>query len=1038
MGKKFLLSAGISLCAFSGLFAQSDNLFVQKVDSVTINLNKLDISTGILYDRVAPLAGLDLFNAQTDTCNASLFSQAYFEMYYASYNTAPMATPGLSDSMIQDNNISRIVPVGILDYQFNMMDSFAVQNNLFTFQNGLLYDVPGRPQSPYFLKRIQLAALLADSISAGEIKLKWIPAFFKSNISLTVSSISITGLTPSPLSLPLNGDSIVVTLSSPGVKTMQIQVNYSNGQSFTRTCALLVTGSGSSARVNGASDPNDVYWFSSTIPFQGYTEPAAYCGKNQVNVYSRGTDNTLKPIMKPILILDGFDPTNKRDAPIIYEHAFVYYDQNNVRQNFAQELRNSGYDVIIINHPTYNDNIRTRNDPNNLLPYWNTTLPYRRSTVNGGGDYIQRNAMVLIAIIQDINSQLQANGSTEQLIIVGPSMGGQISRYALRYMETHGMNHNCRLWVSFDSPHEGAVLPIGVQRLTTGFKNISKAAKTSLEVQINCPAAMEQLIHHHSSEQEYPTGAVVNGINIKNTYYQEINNLGWPQQCRKIAMISGSDKGKFVAPGLPGFKAIDVDVKIRRYARFLLGGLLGLASNPSVVKGNVYIAPDQQQNRGVVFDGRILFRNLVTRYAVAPSYIGTTIDLVPAGTYPGFSEIKETSDGKWSANFLKNIASQNFNAILSIHSHIPTYSALALGRGPNANPNRKWDDNINTDVTCASTSTKESPFDAYWGPSFNTRHDSLLYGHVTRLRDEFNGIPMLGQPLANLVISGHEGSLGICNNSPSTFTIDIVGASINWSSSPAGKVNLIQTGPSSVMVIPINSPTGTFTLSANVTLCNKTVLIQRVIPFNTAPPHSCSQIGGGPCTIYTCYTGSGSLQLNIPVPNLGNTSSWHWQVSGGVFQGNVTDMYVPANMASYNIVYPDLNTTCIVRVRPVTLCNVESTDEPLKWIIGSYICGRRYTIFPNPAHTMLTVTANETGKPGSSESARIIEGRPAMIPNRISRIQLINASGVVVKDYRPASGSNTAIDVSTLKNGLYILKVSGPDGTEQHKVIIAH
>lgn len=51
-----------------------------------------------------------------------------------------------------------------------------------------------------------------------------------------------------------------------------------------------------------------------------------------------------------------------------------------------------------------------------------------------GGDYIERNAFTLVKLIQQTNAQLQANGSTEKLVIVGASAGGLVSRYALAYM----------------------------------------------------------------------------------------------------------------------------------------------------------------------------------------------------------------------------------------------------------------------------------------------------------------------------------------------------------------------------------------------------------------------------------------------------------------------------------------------------------------------------------------------------------------------------------------------------------------------------
>ena len=68
-----------------------------------------------------------------------------------------------------------------------------------------------------------------------------------------------------------------------------------------------------------------------------------------------------------------------------------------------------------------------------------------------GGGYIERNAMVCIEVINELNRILQKNCSEHKIYVVGPSMGGQITRYALAYMEqNHNINtnngeHNCCL-----------------------------------------------------------------------------------------------------------------------------------------------------------------------------------------------------------------------------------------------------------------------------------------------------------------------------------------------------------------------------------------------------------------------------------------------------------------------------------------------------------------------------------------------------------------------------------------------------------------
>lgn len=190
------------------------------------------------------------------------------------------------------------------------------------------------------------------------------------------------------------------------------------------------------------------------------------------------TGNTAKKVLKPIVIIDGFDPGDKRkiedcDCAAIpacaarntvngvfdpQEHRsmtdlMIYYEDERDRQ-VLDRLRADGYDVIMVNHPTYKtDDLNTPQVIRNEV------------TIDGGEYYIESNAMALIKLITQVNGHLTANSSSAKIAIVGPCMGGQISRYALAYMEKENMPHNTYLWISVDSPHLGANIPMGDQAL---------------------------------------------------------------------------------------------------------------------------------------------------------------------------------------------------------------------------------------------------------------------------------------------------------------------------------------------------------------------------------------------------------------------------------------------------------------------------------------------------------------------------------------------------------------------------------------------
>ena len=168
-----------------------------------------------------------------------------------------------------------------------------------------------------------------------------------------------------------------------------------------------------------------------------YGESTNYPGEGEYQIFL-SSDNILD---KPIILVDGFDQGDTRDITGIYD--LLDFEGTSGTENLADLLRVEGFDIVILNFPTY---IRTADG----------------ATIDGGADFIERNAMVLVELIETINTA-KASNSPEQNVIIGPSMGGIITRYALNYMENQTLDADTRLYISFDSPHHGANVPIGLQ-----------------------------------------------------------------------------------------------------------------------------------------------------------------------------------------------------------------------------------------------------------------------------------------------------------------------------------------------------------------------------------------------------------------------------------------------------------------------------------------------------------------------------------------------------------------------------------------------
>ena len=167
-------------------------------DSLLQALDKSQIPTHILYDRVPNLARLDWFNqlsGNPDTSSASHFMQAYYELHAAAYNN-PHTDPCrqvLSDNATHYWQRDTLL-LGVLRYRFNYIDSNAVRNGQLRWDTSApskLFDVPGRSGSPYLLREVAVAAALADSTRTGDLRFRLDPASCFTNAGAALSSASI-------------------------------------------------------------------------------------------------------------------------------------------------------------------------------------------------------------------------------------------------------------------------------------------------------------------------------------------------------------------------------------------------------------------------------------------------------------------------------------------------------------------------------------------------------------------------------------------------------------------------------------------------------------------------------------------------------------------------------------------------------------------------------------------------------------------------------------------------------------------------------
>ncbi|MGW5066917.1 esterase/lipase family protein [Streptomyces cyaneofuscatus] len=148
------------------------------------------------------------------------------------------------------------------------------------------------------------------------------------------------------------------------------------------------------------------------------------------------------------------------------------------------------------------------------------------------GASILDNAQTATAAIH--NAVASRLGGT-RLMVGGFSMGGLVTRYALARMEHQRIDHQTGVHFSYDSPHRGAVIPVGLQAFAHFIPVPNDFAK-----QMNSTAARQMLWRHYDSQN----GTV--GVDPeREKFLAALRDVGgWPQIPRLIAVANGRGDGQ--------------------------------------------------------------------------------------------------------------------------------------------------------------------------------------------------------------------------------------------------------------------------------------------------------------------------------------------------------------------------------------------------------------------------------------------------------------------------------------------------------------
>ncbi|MFF2785675.1 esterase/lipase family protein [Streptomyces sp. NPDC058049] len=209
-------------------------------------------------------------------------------------------------------------------------------------------------------------------------------------------------------------------------------------------------------------------------------------------------------VRKPVILADGFS-AGKSDPDALWNGL------ENGEYPFISKLKEAGFDLVLLG------------------------FDERSASITD-------NAAVAI---QCIEKAIADREGTAELTVGGFSMGGLVTRYALAKMHHDGDEHETATYLSYDTPHNGAWLPISVQAFAHFVKdnwgNLPGFGEllSSFSRMVNSPAARQLLRWHIET-----VTAEARQDRARTDFLAELERVGsWPPGVRRLGVANGTGTG---------------------------------------------------------------------------------------------------------------------------------------------------------------------------------------------------------------------------------------------------------------------------------------------------------------------------------------------------------------------------------------------------------------------------------------------------------------------------------------------------------------
>lgn len=984
------------------------------------HVDKTQVPTHFLEEYGAPVIPMETFDGvltDSNRIDMDLWRTLYFQLYtgYVGPGAVPIDSITAVNQAIRQSMADTLpIPIPLLIGQYNSVKSNAFSSNLLSYDSSQhqVYDVAGRPQSPYQLNHLFAACPNTSSTSTGAATFVCKPGLIWNNTGKSISSIQVDfadgqGFQTLALNTPVS-----VSYADTGTVRWKIKVTLSDNsvlQCYSEYHVLQASSSGS--RYSGSSY-NDYWYVPPTADYAGADVYISYTSKDRTNT-----------MRKPLIVVEGYDVSAV--APDIQSN-YSYFDfitainEPSALYDFNGHLDDiAGYDLVFIDF-------------------------------RNGTDDIKRNAKLVEHIIGMVNTAKASAGSSKQDVVMGLSMGGLVARYALAEMTKNNDDPETRLLITHDSPHRGANVPLGVQYLIEMAGHVHLFGYDVHDIYpqydeaislLNEPATQQLLLYRATGPATFANNTFLDGdyrsmvtfdaSDPQPAYRFIATSLG--SQCghpifspHQRLFYSNSNAFLFLFPllsyklvadigvyALPNTGSTDEIARISVSSKFKLFGFITISKQ---VYSNTAYAPGTQ----LPVDG-------------APGSTNPLIDI--DAPHANFGFLIPPILGIWGA------VNVHVNGDPTTFCFVPTVSALDVSPFNSTAFSAPFIDGYNADFPSKSaTYIAQEAFTEGSQTAYNNAHIRFTARNAQWLYDEMENISNSlncsseCSPDNNFTING-------ANSFCTSATYNVPGipynAIVTWSASPSGIVSLSPNGNS--VTVTVNGG-GNVTLTAAVTDACTGFSIHKTVAVGTPPIHGSYTVNG---VTYGLAEDNGIFEPYNPVCFTGNPTLLHTSMDiegassvswsrlyptgiGGLLWGQVGD--------SLSVTFRSPTEEGIFQVSATNTCGTNAVLYSFK----AHFCSQPLIIAPNPAANMVTISLPATENTSKSKGMQANAGLQETTSGYyIREVSIYDANGSLKMQQQFNEGSRQVqMDISALPPGIYVVQVSNGHATVQQKLVI--